>query len=93
MINILLSIKLILCKISSNSLFILEIRNSQIRHVSGVKNTKFLNDCEDIVKENNLTFGLIYAVKDTNGKTRIKTSSEISKASAQRIRNLWSFYS
>jgi hypothetical protein len=52
-----------------------------------------MNECEDIVRENGLTKGFIYAVKNGDGKSRIKTSSEIPNAAAQRFRNLWSFYS
>lgn len=91
--NILLSIKLFLCKISSNPVFIIEVKNSKVRHVKGDKNIKFINDCVDIVRENNISNGLIYAVKNSDGKTIIRTSSEISSESAQRLRNLWSFYS
>jgi hypothetical protein len=91
--KVLLSIKLFLCKISANPVFIIEVKNSQIRLVKGDVSITFLSDCEDIVRENKITFGLIYGVRNSDGKTMIRTSSEIASGSAQRIRNLWSFYS
>ena len=91
--NILLSIKLFLCILGSNPVFIIEVKNSLVRYVKGDKNFKFLKDCEDIVCENKISNGLIYATKNSDGKTRIRTTSEISVDAAQRFRNVWSFYS
>ena len=93
MLNILLSLKLLFCKIGSKKTFIIEIKNSKVRHASGIEYKKFMQDCEDIVIENNLKNGLIYVVHNSSGASQLKTSSEIPPASAQRLRNLWSFYS
>ena len=92
MLNILLTIKVLIRKIKTNTVFIFEIRQGRLKQVKGAKHLKFLNDCEDIVKENKLTNGIIYGERN-NGKIQIKTSSEIPKNASQRIRNLWSFYS
>lgn len=92
MLNILLSMKLFLCKVVSKPVFIIEIKNSKVKHIKGVKHVNYINDCEEIARENGLTRGLIYAIKNTNGRTSVRTSSEIPAGSAQRFRNVWSFY-
>jgi hypothetical protein len=93
MLNILISLKLLFCKIGSKKTFIIEIKNSKVRHASGIEYKKFIHDCEDIVKENNLKNGLIYVVHSSAGTGQLKTSSEIPRGAAQRLRNAWSFYS
>ena len=93
MLSILSGLKLFFKKLGSGSVFLLEVENAKVHHVKGEKYIKFVQDCEDIVKEHGITSGIIYAVKDADGKIRVKTSSEISRDSAQRIRNAWSFYS
>jgi hypothetical protein len=92
MLNLLLSLKILFCKIFSSPVFIIEIKKGKVTQVKGAKVIKFVHECEDIAKENNLSNGLIYAVKNSGGKARIKTSSEIPSGVAQRLRNVWSFY-
>lgn len=72
--------------------FIIQIKKGKVTQVKGPKVLKFVHECEDIAKENNLSSGLIYAVKNAHGKATIKTSSEIPSGAAQRLRNVWSFY-
>ncbi|MCH2224596.1 MAG: DUF3634 family protein [Crocinitomicaceae bacterium] len=88
-----LSIKLLLLKLSKSPTFIIEVRKAQVNHVSGAKQPQFINDCKDIIRDNQLRKGLIYGTKNENGKIVIKTSKEISAPIAQRLRNVWSFYS
>lgn len=91
--NLLLSFKILLCKLISTPITIIEIRDSKVKLIYGQKNNSFIKDCEDVARENNLNYGLIYITKNSNGKLIIKTSSDITKDSAQRLRNIWSFYS
>ena len=88
-----LALKTFFIKTTKNPLFIIRVKNSTAEHIHGDKHVKFLNDCKDIARDNQLTKGLIYAVKDSSGKKRIKTSGEIPQGAAQRLRNVWGFYS
>lgn len=87
-----LSLKIFFIKLAKRPVFIIQIKDSEVKHIHGNKHVKFLNDCKDIARDNKLTKGLIYAVKDSSGTTRIKISSEIPQGAAQRMRNVWGFY-
>ncbi len=76
-----------------NTEFIIEVKNSQIKYVSGMRDKRFINDCKDIVKANGLINGIIYGLKDVDGNVQLKTSSGVPAGVAQRLRNIWSFYS
>lgn len=91
--TILRSFKIFICKISNRPTFIIEIKYSAIEHIYGDKNLKFIDDCRDIIRKNAVESGLIFAVKNSSGKTVIKTSSDVSSTVAQKLRNVWSFYS
>ncbi len=86
-------LKRIFYKLTSNVVFIIEVKNSRVKNVSGIEHIRFMEDCADVVKETDLKRGLIYAVKASDGRILIKTSGEVSPQAAQRLRNLWSFYS
>lgn len=87
------SIKILLCKIREKPVFLLSVENGSVRQVNGESQFRFLKDCEDVVRENKVKKGLIYGVKNAEGKVSVKTSGEIPAAVAQRLRNVWSFYS
>ncbi|MGY6647575.1 DUF3634 family protein [Wenyingzhuangia sp. IMCC45574] len=87
-----LQIKAKLYSIMYSPIFIIGIYNSETMHLSGSKNNKFLSDCSDIAKDNNINNALIYVVKHSDGRKVIKTSGNISKGAGQRLRNVWSFY-
>lgn len=78
---------------SSKPEFVLEVNNSQIQHRNGIKNVKFIHDCEDILKNYPSINGLVYVTKSVEGIKLLKTSSEIPTEIAQRMRNTWNFYS
>lgn len=80
-------------KLNSKAVFILVIRNGEIRPEKGSPHLKFKRECEDVVKELGLTKGHIIGIQLEDGKIKIDCSKSIPATAAQRFRNVWSFYS
>lgn len=87
------SIKLFFYKNIRSTTFIIEVRNSEIGHVHGINDKRFINDCKDIITKSSLLNGIIYGTRNDDGHIHLKTSSDVSKEVSQRLRNIWSFYS
>ena len=79
-------------KLSPRTVFMFSIRSAKVHCVKGSPSLNFQRDCEDVVKEMCLTKGTISGVKNKDGKIQIKCSGSIPKAAAQRLRNIWGFY-
>ncbi|MDX2360141.1 MAG: DUF3634 family protein [Crocinitomicaceae bacterium] len=86
------TLKIALLKLNPKTDFIFQVKDEEVVRVKGEQHSKFLNDCKDVAKENGLKKGLIYGLKGANGKIKVQTSSGIPSSVAQRIRNVWSFY-
>lgn len=79
-------------RLSSRTVFMLSIQNATVQSVKGSPPLNFQRDCEDVVKDMHLTKGTISGVKNNEGKIRIECSKSIPLAAAQRLRNIWGFY-
>jgi len=86
-------IRIFICRIFCNPLFIIKVENGIVTKVSGTVKNSFVYDCEDIFKHNDLKFAFVYAQNSSYGKPVLKSSSEISKSVLQQLRNTWSFNS
>lgn len=87
------SLKLFYYKTFVKTVFVIVVKKSKIEYVNGIKHKRFIHDCEDVIRENGVFNGIIYGVKNIDGITQLKTTDEISISVAQRLRNVWSFYS
>ena len=88
-----LRIRILVCRIFKNPLFIIKVENGIVTKVSGFVKNSFINECIDIAERNNLKFAFVYAENSSFGKPVLKVSIEISKVILQQLRNTWSFNS
>jgi Protein of unknown function (DUF3634) len=85
-------LKLFLLKITQSPAFIIVFEKENAKVKYGKANNAFVQDCREIMKTNNLTNGIVYAVREDQGNIIIKSSSNISKGALQQMRNIWQFY-
>lgn len=85
------AIKIFFLRISSNPLFILEIKKGRVRKNHGNVKRQFLQDCNDIVRKAKISSGYIYGEKGKFETTTIKGSNNIPPNILQRFRNVYRF--
>ena len=51
MLTVLLTLKILYYKLVFQPILIIEIRNTYVRHIHGIKNSNFVKDCEDVVRK------------------------------------------
>lgn len=77
------------CRVFSNPVFIIQFEKSRIKRTFGTIRNGYKAASTEILNRNNIDKGLIYAVRDQNGRNIIKTSGNIPKEVTQQLRNAW----
>jgi hypothetical protein len=73
------------------AVFVLKIRNGKVRVIKGRVPRGFIEDCQQLVSENNLRRGTIRAVK-MSGRVSLRFSYSIPKRNHQQFRNAYRFH-
>ena len=83
-------LRIFICRIISNPVFIIKVEEGIVSKVSGTVSNRFMADCIDIFFMNNVQFGYVFTTKSDYGKPIICASREITKEALQQLRNSWS---
>lgn len=88
-----LNIRIFICKVIFNPVFIIKVDHGIVSKVSGTVNSSFVYDCDDVFKRNDIKFAFVYAEKSSYGKPVLKCSGNIPNYALQQLRNIYSFHS
>ncbi|MFT3678754.1 MAG: DUF3634 family protein [Ferruginibacter sp.] len=75
----------------SGPVFIIRVSNGKISLAKGFVKNSFISDCSEILDQNNIKSGIVYAAKGPYGKPVLHASSEIPKDILQQLRNTWNY--